>query len=73
MSPSHSHGTAQNLAEFAQNLGMCTPKQENSWTLTTFTQKNINFLIMFVHIMLKLHHKDTVHAGSLFDSALVRS
>ena len=37
MSRSHGRATAQNFAEFAQNLEMCTPKLEKSCSFTIFT------------------------------------
>ena len=37
MLPSCSRATAQNVAEFAENPEMCTPKLEKSCTFTIFT------------------------------------
>ena len=54
MSRSHGRATAQNFAEFAQNLEMCTPKLENSCIFTIFTcfcTFYVTFRVFFVHFL----------------------
>ena len=48
MSPSHRHATAQNVAEFAQNLVMGTPKLEKSCIFTICTCFCIFFNTFYV-------------------------
>ena len=54
MSRSRGRATAQNFAEFAQNLEMCTPKLENSWIFTIFTcfcTFYVTFRVFCVHFL----------------------
>ena len=53
MLPSCSHATAQNLAEFAQNLEICTPKLEKSCIFTIFMELFGYFLLIFLRKIVK--------------------
>ena len=57
MSPSHGPATAQNFAEFAQNLEMFTPKLEKSCDFTICTYVclfytfYVTFWVFFAHFL----------------------
>ena len=60
MSRSHGRATAQNFAEFAQNLEICTPKLKNSCIFTIFTcfcTFYVTFLVFVMHFLAQLFQK----------------
>ena len=60
MSRSHGRATAQNFAEFAQNLEICTPKLKNSCIFTIFTcfcTFYVTFWVFFMHFLAQLFQK----------------